>query len=67
MVSDETFRDAVIADPASAVAESGYNLTRKEIDALGRLEPGDLEITTVRRGGVGPVASFELDVRTARF
>ena len=66
MITDTAFRKAVIKNPKAAVGRSGLALTSAELAAISKIKASDLQITT-RKKGVGGVASFELDVRTARF
>lgn len=64
MISDQDFSNAFHADPKAAIKASGYGLTPKEIAAVSKLTPNDL--TVKLKPGLGPVASYEIDVRSAK-
>lgn len=64
LISDDSFRKAFHDNPSKATAESGYHLDERELAALAKLKPTDLQVNV--KHGHGTAASYELDVRSAK-
>ncbi len=64
LIADDKFKKEFFANPTHAIAESGYHLEPNEIQAVSKLKAQDLLVNFKR--GPGSVASYELDVRSAR-
>jgi hypothetical protein len=64
LIADDKFRTAFHADPKEAAEDSGYRLNDQELLAVSKLKPNDLLVNI--KHGPGTVASYEIDVRSAK-
>jgi hypothetical protein len=64
LVGDDAFRKHFFADPQKVAEESGYHLDAHELASIAKLKASDLAVNV--KHGPGAVATYELDVRSAK-
>jgi hypothetical protein len=65
LISDPSFAAAFHANPQKTVHDHGLDVDANEIAALSKLKASDLQVAVHQRPG-GTVASYEIDVRSAK-